>query len=120
MALVDLAESYGVMKLKEKCDIFLINTQPTIETVFSIYESLKLYSLKDTCHKVSEYIMANASKVLRSNEFKNVKKETVLDIVAMQSLSINEEDLFKAVSSTPSHDLDIIQIVRWDARIYIC
>ena len=98
MALLDLAESYDVQLLKGKCDTFLVNTQPTVDTVFKIYESLKLYSLPKSCQTISQFIMANAYELLESDHFLSVQKETVLDIVKMENLCISEEALFEAVS----------------------
>ena len=98
MALVDLAESYDVKLLKNKCDIFLTKTQPSSDTVLKIYESLKVYLLKNACTIIIKFIMTNTSEVLQSAQFLNAKRETVLDIVRMENLSISEEDLFEAVS----------------------
>ena len=98
MALVDLAESYDVSPLTNKCDIFLTKTKPSAENVLNIYESLKLYSLKNACTIISEFIKTNTSEVLLSAQFLNAKRETIMDIVQMENLSASEEDLFEAVS----------------------
>ena len=98
MALVDLAESYDVKLLKGKCDRFLMGTEPSLDTVLKIYESLKLYSLEDSLQNYSSFIASHCDELLQSAQFLNAKKETVLDIVQMEQMTVKEEALFEAVS----------------------
>uniref|UniRef100_A0AC35FT31 BACK domain-containing protein n=1 Tax=Panagrolaimus sp. PS1159 TaxID=55785 RepID=A0AC35FT31_9BILA len=99
MAIVDLAESYNVQILKEKCDQFLTNAKPTVENVFNICELLKTYSLQNALTNLYEFVAINAATLLmsQSQSFLETKKDIVMDIVKMERLVIKEEDLFKSV-----------------------
>ena len=97
MTFVDLAESYGIVTLKNECNKFLCGTPPTPGTVFGIYESLKLFSLEEASKKITEFITTNTEMLLKSKHFLEVKKGTILDIVRMQTFATTEEELFKAV-----------------------
>uniref|UniRef100_A0A914QWM8 BTB domain-containing protein n=1 Tax=Panagrolaimus davidi TaxID=227884 RepID=A0A914QWM8_9BILA len=86
MAIVDLAESYNVQILKEKCDQFLTNTKPTVENVFNICELLKTYSLQNALTNLYEFVTINAATLLVGQSFLETKKDIVMDIVKMERL----------------------------------
>uniref|UniRef100_A0A914XSQ1 BTB domain-containing protein n=1 Tax=Panagrolaimus superbus TaxID=310955 RepID=A0A914XSQ1_9BILA len=98
MAIVDLAESYNVQLLKDKCDQFLTHTDPTPENVFKICETLKIYSLQNALDNLYEYITINAVILLKNQSFLEVKKDVLMDIVKLERLVIKEEDLFDSES----------------------
>uniref|UniRef100_A0A914Z2N5 BTB domain-containing protein n=1 Tax=Panagrolaimus superbus TaxID=310955 RepID=A0A914Z2N5_9BILA len=98
MALVNLGEFYEVKLLKDQCDEFLTQSSTKIEKVLKVYESLKLYSLKNAMEKVMEFFAQNIVEILKTDEFLNVQKETILDIAKMKNLNAKQEEVFEAVS----------------------
>uniref|UniRef100_A0AC35FH86 BTB domain-containing protein n=1 Tax=Panagrolaimus sp. PS1159 TaxID=55785 RepID=A0AC35FH86_9BILA len=104
MTLVDLGEYYEVQLLKNKCDEFLTKfitfiltkNSTKIENVLKVYESLKVYSLKNAMKKVMEFVAKNTVDILKSVEFLTVKKETIFDIAKMKNLTAKQEELFEA------------------------
>uniref|UniRef100_A0A914P4M8 BTB domain-containing protein n=1 Tax=Panagrolaimus davidi TaxID=227884 RepID=A0A914P4M8_9BILA len=97
LALVDLGEYYEVKLLKDQCDEFLTKNSTKIENVLKVYESLKIYSLENAMKKVMEFVAANTLAILKTYEFLEVQKETILDIVKMVNLNATQEEIFEAV-----------------------
>uniref|UniRef100_A0A914YX25 BTB domain-containing protein n=1 Tax=Panagrolaimus superbus TaxID=310955 RepID=A0A914YX25_9BILA len=96
MALVNLGEYYEVKLLKDQCDEFLTQNSTKIEKVLKVYESLKLYSLKNAMKKVMEFVAENTVEILKTDEFLTVEKETILDIAKMKNLNAKQEEVFEA------------------------
>ena len=102
MTLVDLAEFYGITLLKDKCDEVLVTFATHADNVLKVYESLKTYSLDNSMNTVLEYIANNTEKCIKSDQFNKLKKETIMDIIQMEHLTVKEEALFEAVSFHPT------------------
>uniref|UniRef100_A0AC34GDY4 BTB domain-containing protein n=1 Tax=Panagrolaimus sp. ES5 TaxID=591445 RepID=A0AC34GDY4_9BILA len=105
MAIVDLAESYNVQLLKDKCDTFLTNIEMTDANLYTVYANLKMYSLKAALENLFDYISFNVETILSSFGFMSAKKEFILDIVKLETLSTTEENLFNSISFKFKHEL---------------
>uniref|UniRef100_A0A914Y955 BTB domain-containing protein n=1 Tax=Panagrolaimus superbus TaxID=310955 RepID=A0A914Y955_9BILA len=98
MSLVDLSEYYQIKPLKNVCDAFITESAAQTENILTLYESLKRYTLKTAMAKVMETIASKTDEILKSKDFLSIEKETILDIVKMDTLNSKEEELFQAVS----------------------
>jgi hypothetical protein len=96
MSLVHLADFYNVDILKKLCDDFLIKSAEKSDAL-KVYEALKECSLDNALNSVLEYIANNTEKVVKDDYFKQLSKDTIMDIVKMDCLTVTEEELFQAI-----------------------
>lgn len=96
MSLVHLADFYNVDILKKLCDDFLIKSAEKSDAL-KVYEALKECSLDNALNSVLEYTANNTEKVVKDDYFKQLSKDTIMDIVKMDCLTVTEEELFQAV-----------------------
>ncbi|XP_067127056.1 BTB/POZ domain-containing protein 3-like [Centruroides vittatus] len=91
------AEKYMVTRMKKQCSSYLTNNI-SLNTVLEIYETAALLQQNELTTKCWNYITENASEIIKQDNIKNVKYETILKIVSEDCLALKSEiDMYDAV-----------------------
>lgn len=90
-----LVRKYGIERCMVQCVDFLKDTM-TNDDVCSAYQLAVQFDLDELKHFCQRKISANAEDVLKSNDFLNCKHTVLQLIVAMDSLIIEEINVFDA------------------------
>ncbi|XP_023211591.1 BTB/POZ domain-containing protein 2-like [Centruroides sculpturatus] len=91
------AEKYMITFMKEQCLLYLTKYISS-DTVLEIYETAALLQQNELTTKCWNYIVNNASEIIKHDSVKNVKYETILKIVSEDNLTLQSElDMYNAV-----------------------
>ncbi|XP_062588216.1 BTB/POZ domain-containing protein 6-like isoform X1 [Saccostrea cucullata] len=93
------SEKYGVADLKEYCNSYLKN-HISEESVCTIMENAKLFSLNDLFTKCINFIVkseATTKSVFESPNFLELNRECLASLTKLDNLPVNEEFLYKSL-----------------------
>uniref|UniRef100_A0AC34FN31 BTB domain-containing protein n=1 Tax=Panagrolaimus sp. ES5 TaxID=591445 RepID=A0AC34FN31_9BILA len=96
-ALVDIAEFYGISVLKNVCGEYLSKMEVSLNNVYPLIDLVIKYSLHQLKSPLYTFISDNLSGFLRSENFLNLEKSIVKDIVESNQHTLRQEDLFEAI-----------------------
>ena len=95
-AILYLAKKYIVPSLKEKCVNFLVeNLNP--ENVLDVLDQVTRFDEEDLKRHCWKVIQSNTSKVVASDNFKNISQATLTKLLMRDNLNVPEVELFHAV-----------------------
>ncbi|XP_045184616.2 BTB/POZ domain-containing protein 2-like [Mercenaria mercenaria] len=89
------AKKYALMGLVQQCSSFLERNIDT-SNVCSIHEHAVFYDMNSLQTKCFDYILNNATEVLKSPGFLKVSHSTLFNLLKSDELSEDEVDVFKA------------------------
>lgn len=102
-----LAKQYLIPNLQNLCRIYLRkNLTPAI--ALQIYEAIKFD--ENASNECFTYIQNDTKKIVSSSYFCNISKDTLIEILKMEILSISEFDLFQSVSKWISKQCENLKL----------
>ena len=96
MQVLYLAEKYMIPSLTSECTEFL-RENLDISNVFCVFKHAEQYGKEDLLYHCWDMIDKNTLEALKSNEFLNMDRSFLNQLVERNSLNIKEVELFKAV-----------------------
>uniref|UniRef100_A0AC34FGT2 BTB domain-containing protein n=1 Tax=Panagrolaimus sp. ES5 TaxID=591445 RepID=A0AC34FGT2_9BILA len=99
IVMIDLAESYDVSVFKKACEKFLTNSVIGLNNVYQMLEIVNKYSMVQLKELLYTFIFDNISSFLQSEQFLNLKKSTLKDVVVecLQKTFFKQKEIFEAI-----------------------
>ncbi|XP_048735903.1 BTB/POZ domain-containing protein 6-like [Ostrea edulis] len=110
------ADKYGVDDLVTKIKSYL-DQNITNETVLTVLESAKLFNLEDLLQKCEDFIASDPFPVLQSSSALEITKETLTYIISLDSLVMDELDIYHFLIKWTENQCDKVGIEKTDPNI---
>ncbi|KAL4236489.1 hypothetical protein ACF0H5_004875 [Mactra antiquata] len=107
LPLLYAAEKYNIKRLDDKCQIFL-SEKISIENVCSLLVQAERYNASDLMDKCLKFIVSNCSKILMSDDFCVLSRDTLQQILQMNDLRVNEVEIYNGCKKWAFHQLHMV------------
>uniref|UniRef100_A0AC34G1I7 BTB domain-containing protein n=1 Tax=Panagrolaimus sp. ES5 TaxID=591445 RepID=A0AC34G1I7_9BILA len=96
-SMVDMAEFYNITVFKEICEEFLTQMKLNLFNVYPMIDLVYKYSLLKLKNYIFDFIGKNLLTFIKSEQFKNLEKAVMKDIVLSNQGLSKQEEMFEAV-----------------------
>uniref|UniRef100_A0A914YST6 BTB domain-containing protein n=1 Tax=Panagrolaimus superbus TaxID=310955 RepID=A0A914YST6_9BILA len=96
-AMVDIAEFYGIPAFQRACDHYLSKMKVTFDNFFQLLELSNKYTMIQMKEVLKFFICKNLAAFIKSEDFLNLEKSDMKDVVAANQKALRLEEIFEAV-----------------------